>query len=186
MLGLIPAVMMKMLREEGGQQAYKKVCEAARVAPIDQYRLDKEYGDREVVRMFEAAEAVLGMARPQLMDAYAQAFLRDALVRFPVFFKMAKNSREFLERQPGIHCCMASAVADKRRREEIIERFEIEHHRSGIIAYYRSHNRMAALYVSLAKAIVEYYEDEATITPLDDLAAHDCRIRIDWQRLGRV
>jgi hypothetical protein len=54
------------------------------------------------------------MPQDELEIVYAEYFGRDSLRRWPVWFSMSANAREFLERQQTIHNTFATGVRDPR------------------------------------------------------------------------
>lgn len=181
MLGLVQLVLSEMLIEEaGGARLYEEVCRQAHIDPHAVFRLDRDYDDGQALKMFEATADVLGIELQKVLAVFADAFVRDSLTRFPVFFEMAANSREFLERQPKIHGCLAMAVRGDVGGDAASRKFEITPIAGGIQTRYRSRNCLAALYVALAERIIAHYEDQATVTVLDDIFAPDCRIEVVW------
>ena len=58
----------------------------------------------------DAIREVLNTTQEQAEEAYADFFCKDALERWPTWFTMSKNAREFLEKQPRIHHGFATSV----------------------------------------------------------------------------
>lgn len=181
MLGLVQLVLADMLiQEAGGPRLYEEVCRQAHIDPHTVFRIDKDYEDGQALKMFVATAEALGVEVPKVLAVFADAFVRDSLMRFPVFFEMSANSREFLERQPKVHGCLAMAVRGHSGGDAAAGKFEITAIPGGIRTRYRSRNRLAALYVALAERIIAHYEDDATVTVLDDITGTDCRIDVVW------
>jgi hypothetical protein len=119
------------------------------------------------------------------MDAYAEVFCRDALSRFPKWFEMSANSREFLERQVTIHNVFASGVRDPGARKAVADKFHIEKRPGEIVTHYRSPNRLCSMYKSLARWLFRHYGDEATIEEPKCMLRGDeeCELHVVWRKL---
>lgn len=181
MLGLIPLIIESTLKGlPNGEIAYIDVCQRVGFEPDQKFRLDTNYDDKKVLSMIDAAADVLGIARSEVLSAFADTFIAEANRRFPKFFEMSRDSRDFLERQPAIHACLSSGVEGLETREAVKSKFEVEKISGGIITHYKSPNCLGALYVALAERVIKHYSDTATITPLDDINASECRIQIVW------
>ena len=181
MLGLIPRVIRLTLESlPDGNNIYVEVCKRVGFEPDASFRLDTNYDDQKVLSMIDEAATVLGVPRHTVVEAFADMFIAESRERFPKFYDMAKNSREFLERQPAIHACLSSGVEGLETREAVKSKFKVETVAGGIVTHYRSANCFAALYVTLAERIIKYYGDTATVTTLDDINASYCRVKIIW------
>jgi len=101
------------------------------------------------------------------------------------WFTMAKNSYQFLARQPAIHNTLAKSVTDKKTRDNIREKFRIETVKNKIITHYKSPNQHCGLYIALAQWIIDYYRDKATMKETRCMKSGDpeCEIYIQWQLL---
>lgn len=184
MIGLVQKVLVDLVREAGGEPALQAMFDRAGVLRDWYFRIDTPYPDEEFLRLFEACGEVLELSRDELMEAYADAFSRDTLARFPAFFRMARDSREFLRRQPTIHNTFATGLVDPEERRRVRDKFSVEDRPDGsIVTTYRSKNGLHAFYVALARRVVEHYGDEASF---DVTAAgpNTWRIHVRWSRLG--
>jgi hypothetical protein len=171
---------------EAGAAAVAEVKRRAGV-PVDRvFRLDTVYSDDEWQRLFDAACEVLQVTRAQAMDVYARYFCEDAIERWPTWFRMSRSSRQFLERQPTIHNCFATGVRDPEVRKAVTDKFRIEKLENEIVTHYRSPNHLCDLYEALARWIIQYYGERATIwqarcTLLGD---PECEIHVRWEQDG--
>lgn len=186
MVGLIHKVFFDLVRSIGGEDAVTEVRRRAGVPSGREFHLNITYDDAEWRRLLQAARDIAGLTPEAMDEAYADAFARDALVRWPMWFEMADNSRAFIEMQPTIHNSLASGVADRISRQAIRDKFRVERRGSGTITYYRSSNRHCGLYKALARRIIEHYGDEATIDEPRCMhtGSSECEIHIHWTRLG--
>jgi len=184
MVGLIFKVLIELVKTVGGDDAVTKVKLKAQVPPDKDYKLNAAYDDAEWGRMVGATCAVLGLTAEQAEAAYADYFFKDALARWPMWFKMSKNSREFLLRQPAIHNSLAAGISEAAQRSAIADKFRIETTADGIVTHYRSGNGHCGLYKNLARCIVNHYGDEATIEERQCMkhGAAECEIHVRWTK----
>lgn len=185
MVGLIQKVLLDLVQEKGGVAAASAVLVRAGVPPDRTFRIGEVYSDEEWKRLLRATCEILHYSEAEVMDAYADVFGRDALSRYPKWFEMSANSREFLERQVTIHNVFASGVRDPEARKAVVDKFRIEKHNGEIVTHYRSPNRLCSLYKSLARWMFRHYGDEATIEePKCMLRGDDeCELHVIWTKL---
>jgi len=181
MIGIIQKVLVDMVRAEGGEEALAEVKRRAKVEQ-DVYRIDTVYSDAECVRLFSAASEVLGLSSDDTWTVYSDYFCRDALDRWPTWFQMSKNARQFLERQPVIHNTFATGLRDPEERKAVTDKFRIERFPDELVTHYRSPNQLCGLYRGLARWILAHYGETATIE--EPLCMHrgdpECEIHIRW------
>jgi hypothetical protein len=186
MVGLIQKVLLDLVHEEGGGAAVAAVREAAGIPPEREFRIGVSYDDEEFRRLVAAAQAHLGLSEDGFWDRYTEAFLTDALRRWPVWFEMSASAREFLERQPVIHNSFASGLREEADRRAVNDKFRVaEGDPDELVVTYRSSNRLSALYVALARGVLRHYGEEAAIeaTPLPAsgfVGGEAVEIRIRW------
>jgi hypothetical protein len=185
MLGLIQKLLLELVEERAGAEGVSEVMRRAEVPPDRVFRIGEAYSDEEWQRLFRAAVEVLRCGEAEFMDAYAEVFCRDALSRFPKWFEMSANSREFLERQVTIHNVFASGVRDPEARKAVVDKFRIEKHEGEIVTHYRSPNRLCSLYKSLARWMFRHYGDEARIEEPKCMLRGDeeCELHVIWSKL---
>ncbi|MEW5855279.1 MAG: heme NO-binding domain-containing protein [Myxococcota bacterium] len=182
MLGLIPKILYDMVRARVGDAAADALKESIGL-PVDRtFRLNDVYPDDGFRRMAAAAQAMLKMPDRELWDAYADAFCRDALQRWPTWWSMSKSARELLERQPTIHNCFATGVQDPAARNAITDKFLVERRQDELVTHYRSPNWLCALYEALARWVLRYYGETAHISQSRCMNRGDpeCEIHIRW------
>ncbi len=186
MVGLICKVLIDFVRATGGDAAVNKVKLQAQVPPAQEYKLNGVYDDAEWRRLVGAACAVLGITADQAEADFADFFFKDSLGRWPMWFKMSRNSREFLLRQPAIHNSLAAGVSEEAQRTAIADKFRIEATDDGLVTHYRSANGHCGLYRALARCIINHYGDEATVEePRCALRGDDeCEIHVHWTKGG--
>ncbi len=185
MVGLNHRILLALVERRAGKEAVARVLERAGVPVGQLFAIHLTYDDAEWRRLFEAALETLGLTLEQGEAAYADAFLEDALERWPMWFKISRNSREFLIRQPAIHNSVGAGVRDTLSRRSITDKFRIEELPDGIVVHYRSENRHCGLYKALAARLFAYYGDEATIEEEQCArsGAPECVLRVRWARL---
>jgi hypothetical protein len=185
MVGLVQKILLDLVKERAGPEAVAEVRRRAGVASDHVFRIGEVYPDEEWQRLWSAACDVLHTTEAELLDAYAETFARDALVRFRMWFDMSANSREFLERQVTIHNVFASGVRDPEARRAVVDKFRIEKHPTKIVTHYRSPNRLCGLYKALARWMFRHYGDEATIDERKCMLRGDdeCELHVVWTQL---
>lgn len=186
MVGLICKILIDLVRAKGGEDAVVKVKQKADVPLEKDYKLNIIYSDAEWQRLFGAACDVLQVTRNQAEGAYADFFCKDAINRWPMWFQMSKNSREFLERQPAIHNSLGACISDESQRHAVSDKFLIEQSDDGIVTHYNSPNQHCGLYKALAWWIIHHYGDEAIIEERLCMkhGASECEIHIRWSKVG--
>ncbi len=178
-------MLLDLVEEKAGTEAVSEVMRRAGVQPDRTFRIGEVYSDEEWQRLLLAACDVLHCSETEAMDAYADVFGRDALSRFPRWFEMSANSREFLERQITIHNVFASGVRDPDARKAVVDKFRLEKHDREIVTHYRSPNRLCALYKALARWMFRYYGDEGVIEEPKCMHRGDaeCELHVIWTKL---
>lgn len=186
MVGMIHLIFFDLIDRCGGAAAVAAVRARAGLEPGQVYRLDAAYDDGEWQRLLEAGCATLGLEPAAAEDALAEHFLRDALVRWPMWFRMSGDSRSFLLRQPAIHNSLAAGLVAPADRRAVEDKFSAALSGEDLIVHYRSPNRHCGLYKALAIRIIAHYGDQATLseTQCQRAGAEACTIRIRWQRLA--
>ena len=182
MVGLVQKILMDLIEERAGADAVAEVKRRAEVPADRVFRMDEVYDDAEWRRMFSAACAVLDITPEQAEEAYADIFLEDAQRRWPVWFTMSKNARDFLLRQPAIHNGFATGVRNAESRKAITDKFDVQENGQELIVHYRSPNKLCGLYIKLAERIINYYGDKATVkeTRCSKNGDAECEIRVLW------
>jgi hypothetical protein len=185
MVGLIQKLLLDLVEEKAGADAVSAVRLSAGVPPDRVFRIGEVYSDEEWQRLVRGACDVLRWTEAEAMDAYADFFGRDALSRFPMWFEMSANSREFLERQVTIHNVFASGVRDPDARKAVVDKFRIERHKDEIVTHYRSPNRLCSLYKSLAMWMFRHYGDDAVLEEPKCMLRGDeeCELHVIWRKL---
>jgi hypothetical protein len=186
MVGTIQKILLDLVESVGGRDAVREVRERAKVPKNRVFRLSEVYDDSECRRLFEVSCDVLKLSRAQILSVYAEAFGKDALKRWPKWFEMSKNSREFLIRQPKIHNYFASGVQDPEARKAINDKFVLEEvGDKTIITHYKSPNDFCDLYVLLAYWVIDHYQDAATVIHQKCRKRGDaeCLIQVHWETL---
>ncbi|XTI71698.1 heme NO-binding domain-containing protein [Acidithiobacillus sp. AC3] len=174
MIGLIQKVLLDMVQQLGGDEALAEVKRRTGLAADFQYRLDTDYDNEEVGELLKNACLVLGVDQEAAFRAYAQFFLAETLTRFPTFFRLSADAREFLARQPAIHNMLASGLRDTAKRDAVNDKFAVEDGPEGkLLVYYRSPNRFCGLYFALAEEVAKHYGQQVQIDVLQ------CRKRGD-------
>ena len=181
MIGLIQKLLLDMVQDIGGAQAVQEVKRRTGLAPDFEYRLDTDYDNEEAQRLLDNACAVLGVDRDTAFGHYARHFLRDALERFPTFFRLSANARELLARQPAIHNMLASGLRDPDKRRRVNDKFALDNPADGpLVVHYRSPKAWCGLYFALAREVGHHYGEAVRIEVLQ------CRKRGDGECVFRL
>lgn len=186
MIGFIQKVLFDMIVDKGGKDALDEVKQLANVPMDRDFQINLAYPDNEWQRLLAATLQVLKITPDQVFDLYADYFCKDAIKRFPTWFKSCKNSYEFLLIQPTIHNCFATGLVDAKDRKAVNDKFIVEKFPNRITTHYRSCNQLCGLYKALARWVINYYKDEAIIDEKKclKLGASECEIDIQWSILG--
>lgn len=185
MVGIIHRILFDLVDSMGGGPAVNAVRERAGISAEQEFQLNGRYSDEEWQRLVRVACEVLKLSPEQLEEALAGQFLRDALTRWPIWFEMSRNSREFLLRQPRIHISLAAGLADPGDRRAVADKFRVVVDEDGITTHYRSPNGHCGLYRALAREIIRHYGDDATVAESSCVkhGARECVIHIRWRNL---
>ena len=163
MVGLVHKILFDFLEETAGTEVVLEVKRRAGVEKDKAFRMDEVYDDAEWRRIFAATLDVLNLTQEQAEEAYADFFLKDGQTRWPMWFKMASNAREFLLRQPKIHNGFATSQQDAAVRSAIDDKFKVEERDGELVVHYRSPNQLCGLYMALARWIINHYGDNAVV-----------------------
>lgn len=182
MVGLVQKLLFDLIEASAGREALSEVKHRAQVPEDKVFHIGEVYDDDEWRRLFTATCEVLNITPEQAEEVYADFFLKDGLKRWPTWFQMSKNSREFLERQPAIHNSFATGLQDPAARCAMNDKFRLEKSEAELVVHYRSPNRHCGLYKALARWIMKYYGDSGTIEESCCLKKGDpeCEIHIRW------
>ena len=183
MVGLIHHLFLDWVEARGGVAAVSEVKRRAGVPEQEMFRLSEVYDDEEFLRLLAAGGEVLGLSQSQFEDEFAAACFEDLLGRWPTFFRISRNARELLERQPAIHNSFASGALSPEERRGINDKFRLERLEKETVAHYKSVNRLCGFYKAIARRVIDYYENQATIEEIQCLRKGDpeCEIHIRWQ-----
>ena len=182
MLGYPFRPMLQAVEAKGGPAAVAEVKRRAGLPPDRTYRMSETYSDEEFQRVLAAAGDVLALQVAETCEFWADAFLKDTQKRFPVWYEMCANSRALLEYHPQIHNGFAASLQDPKVSQAVTEKFRLEKLERELIVHYRSPNRLCMLYRALARRVIAYYGDEASIEEPRCVYRGDaeCEFHIRW------
>jgi hypothetical protein len=185
MVGVIHRVLFQLVDSLGGREAVDRVRQLADVPADREFKMQVPYDDAEWRRLMRATCEVLEVTPEQALEAYAGFFLKDALTRWPMWFRMSANSRQFLARQPSIHNSLSAGLLDPSERQAVSDKFHVEVDGERIVTRYHSPNQLCGLYKALARGVIEHYGDAAVITERGCMLRGDpeCEITVEWTRL---
>lgn len=184
-VGLIPKLLLKLIESVGGPDTVAKVLQRADLPPNRHYAMNRVYPCEEWRRLYAATLAVLDIDEGQAEALYAEFFVQDALLRFPKWFEMCRNSYDFLCLQPKIHNVFATGLQSPPERRTFQDKFRTTVAPNRLLTEYRSPNRLCGLYTKLARRIALHYGDEISVEELQCAkgGAECCRIEVTWQEL---
>jgi hypothetical protein len=176
MLGYPLKTLLKAIEDRYGREAVVQTLQEAGI-PIDRtYRLNESYDDAEARRLTAAAfKRLTG-------EDVATAFFNDTLTRFPMWFQLCKNSRQFLEMQPEIHNTFAIGLQRPEDRDAVTTKFRLEKLEDELVVHYRSANQMCDMYKAIAQLVFNHFGDTATIDEhrCQKRGDNECVLRIRW------
>jgi len=186
MLGIIQKVLCDLIEKEGGPTALHEVRQAAQIPPERAFRIHEPYSDEEFQRFVGQTLAHFGWPVDDFYARYADLFLVYTHAQFPTFFKLAKNSREFLQNQPTIHHSFAAGALSPAQRKEVVGKFHLDRTEDGLVMHYSSPHRLCGLYKALALRTAKFYGDKMEISESACLhnGASECEIHIRWTEIG--
>ena len=182
MVGLIQRILLEMIEHQAGQAGLTRVITRVGIPADREFRLDTNYCDVEFQQLYQATMEELGVDQEGLEILYARHFLNDAQKRWPMWFSMSKNAREFLLRQPKIHNGIASAMSNEEDRSRMKDKFHFEEHPQHIVIHYRSEHKLCGLFKNLVNEVLKLYQERASITESCCLKHGDaeCCISVSW------
>jgi len=185
-VGLLPKILLDLIEATAGTAAVEKTRKRAGLPPDQRFRLDAVYPDDEWQRLLAAACDVLCLTQEQVEAAFAEFFGRDALQRWPVWFRTSANARKFLERQPTIHNTLVTGLRDAAARVGIEDKFRVESRENELVTHYRSPNRLCGLYMALAGWALRHYGERASIDQprCAKRGDEECEIHVRWEPTG--
>lgn len=187
MVGFIQKILCDLILSIRDEETLKQVKTKAQI-PLDRiFKINTAYSNEEWQRLWDAALEVLEIPQEKAIELYADAFCKDAMKRFPMWFKMSKNSYEFIIRQPAIHNSFSTGVISKKERQAILDKFRLQEcGNNKLITHYISPNKRCDLYKALAKWFINHYQDTATIEEVKcmHLGDSECEIHIQWHQFG--
>lgn len=182
MLGLIPKLLFDMVKEIAGEDTLENIRKKSDLESGATFKIHENCPDSQWQKTFKATLEVLNLSQEQAEEAFADYFIKDAIKRWPMWFSMAKDSRDFLMRQPSIHQQLVINTHDKEYVEISNKKFDIEMTDNELVCIYNSVNHHCYLYKALAHKIVDHYNEKAEINIeqcKNDGHPH-CQIRIRW------
>jgi len=185
MVGLMHKMVLGMVESEAGKDAVREVYRRAGIPADTVHRISENYDDAEWRRLLEVAFEVLDLSAERGVELLADYFLTDALERWPSWFEMSENSREFLKRQPAIHNGFYTGIRDSEMRRKLRDKFHVEERAGVLVTRYRSPNQLCGLYVALARWIIQHYGDTGSVEHVTctQQGSPDCEIHIRWSAL---
>lgn len=178
-------LLLKMVETEAGKDAVAEVLRRAEIAADSVFRMNENYDDAQWRRLLDVAFEVLEIPSERAVELFADYFLTDALERWPTWFEISHNSRDFLKRQSAIHNGFYTGIRDPEMRRKLRDKFHIEERNGMLVTRYRSPNQLCSLYVALARWVIQHYGDTASVEHVacTQQGSPDCEIHIQWSAL---
>jgi hypothetical protein len=182
MLGLIFRVADDLVTELGGDEAAVDARGRAGFPAGAPFRLDEHHEESRWRTYLGAVCETLGVSADQAEEAFSAHFVADAMRRWPMWFRMSGDSREFLARIPSIHNSLAAGLRSPAEREAVGRKFHVAWEGDELVTTYRSGNQLCGVYRRLAEAVIDHYGDRAVIEEPSCLKRGDpaCVFRIRW------
>lgn len=144
-VALVHKLLFDLIDSIAGANAVVEIKRCAGVPEDRTFRMDAVYDDEEWRRLLAATCEVLHISQEQAEEAFAESLYKDSIERWPVWFQMAKNSREFLVLQPRIHNGFATGIQDPKACRAINEKFQLENRNGDLVMRYRRQPTLRAL-----------------------------------------
>lgn len=185
MVGLVHELLFAFIKDNLGEEALCEVKKRSNI-PLDQtFRLDTYYSDQEWQFILRNTLDIAGLNQDDAETAFASYFGKAVLKEFPGFFAGASSVKEMVLRQPKIHNCIGTGVADPKFRKTITDKFSLEEKENGTIMHYVSTNRHCTLYRSMVDWLAEHYHEQVTIEEPLCLKKGDSECQIHITYLGQ-
>lgn len=183
MIGIIQHILIKLVRDEFGQDIVDTILSKVNLPSGFQFRIDTNYSDEEFQLLFRTCCETAGWDEQEACERYAVYFLKEAKQLFPQFFLMSKTSKELLLQQPSIHNSLGAGLKDKAEHKKVADKFRVEEDGNSLLVYYKSPNQLCPLYIALANAVMEEYEEKGIVESLTCTRDGDeeCKLRVSWE-----
>ena len=180
MIGVIIKVLINMVEDLTDKQTLDRIYEKAGIESGKEYSINQPYADEEWQRLFNATLEVMSLTEDEAYTAYADAFVIYAEKLFPMWFTIAKSSKDFLLLQPKIHNSFSSGLVDAKSRQKVNDKFSVIEDGDDLVVNYRSPNQHCRLYMKLAHRMAARYHDTLEIKEESCMAtgADKCVMRV--------
>ncbi|SEO42443.1 heme NO-binding domain-containing protein [Aquisalimonas asiatica] len=166
MIGLIQHTLLVLLEKEGGTALKQRILTDCGLDPETYFPIHQDFSDTECAALITAAAMNMRVDEQTLWGLYADHFLEEAKAIFPRFFELAPSARDFLLRQPTIHCAFGAGLRDPQAREQVRDKFQITEDGGDLIVRYRSHLQLCQLYGALAERVLRLYDQPGSVEEL--------------------
>ena len=182
MIGLIQHTLMVLVEKHGGRELKEQVLRDCSLPAETRFPIHQDLPDVQCSALITVACLRLDLDEETLWRMYADQFLTEARQLFPRFFEMAPTARDFLIRQPTIHCTFGAGLRDAAARDVVRDKFFITEDGPDLLIRYRSNLQLCRLYCALAEAVLELYAQPGSI--VEEECRHDshqaCLFRITF------
>lgn len=184
MIGLIQHTLLVLLEKEGGTALKRRILTDCGLDPDTYFPIHQDFPDDQCAALIAATTMNMQVDEQTLWELYAGHFLEEAREIFPRFFELAPSARDFLLRQPTIHCAFGAGLRDPEAREQVRDKFHITEDGGDLIVRYRSRLQLCQLYRALVERVLLLYEEPGSVEELQ--CRHDgheaCTFRISFDR----
>jgi hypothetical protein len=183
MIGIIQRSLIALIEELGGTELKCRVLKKSGVEADRRFDIDKNYSDEECIRLLQTSLLESGLSEHELNTRFAKQFIKDAKVLFPTFFAMHHNSEDFMLSQAKIHAVLAAGIQEENERKRVKDKFSASRHHPGCVDIaYNSPNQLCGIFIALAHAVAEEYDDQVVVTcrKCKKRGDQDCQFRLSW------
>jgi hypothetical protein len=174
MKGTITRCLAGLVRSKAGDQAWRDIVRAADAGDAE-YLLElagSDVDDALVVRLLHAAKTRLGLEEQATYDAFGEYWCCSyAPTVYAAVYGRFTSARDMILGLDRVHVDVTASMARARP-----PRFEYAwRDDKTLIVFYKSHRRLAPLYVGLVRGVGKYFKEDLRVT----LEASN-RVRIDF------
>ena len=159
MMGHVMNLFTQFVREQGGDEAVKKLQEAPG-GRSEEYRFEEIYPEDEFTALVGSALSALEMTVPDLEESFARFFMRVSPEIFPAVFDLSSGARDLITRVPTLHRSIPSAASRERFKDKLIVQDERE---NSLLLRYDSPHKLCVFLQHLCQLALDHYGETGRI-----------------------